>query len=97
MELPLDDERLRSQPVFFGGPVQLEHGFVLHRPLRRLALHAAVSESRPHHLARHPRGHGPRRRPGEMLVALGYAGWGAGQLEDEIKRNGWLTVGADPT
>jgi putative transcriptional regulator len=36
-------------------------------------------------------GHGP----GEQLVALGYAGWGAGQLEDEILRNGWLTVAAN--
>jgi putative transcriptional regulator len=36
-------------------------------------------------------GGGPR----EKLVALGYAGWAPGQLEDEIKRNGWLTVGAD--
>ena len=37
-------------------------------------------------------GAGPRK----VLVTLGYAGWGAGQLEDEIGRNGWLTVSADP-
>jgi len=37
------------------------------------------------------RGQGPH----EQLVALGYAGWAPGQLEDEIKRNGWLTVQAD--
>jgi len=38
------------------------------------------------------RGDGPRR----VLVTLGYSGWGAGQLEDELGRNGWLTVPADP-
>ncbi len=37
-------------------------------------------------------GAGPKR----VLVTLGYAGWGAGQLEDEIARNGWITVGAKP-
>jgi putative transcription antitermination factor YqgF len=38
----------------------------------------------------------PRRRPAPVLVTLGYSGWAAGQLEDELGRNGWLTVDADP-
>ncbi|MBL0142273.1 MAG: YqgE/AlgH family protein [Betaproteobacteria bacterium] len=95
VEIELDNELLASQPVFFGGPVQVEHGFVLHRPVGewRSTLpvgDAGLTTSRDI-LEAMARGEGPRER----LVALGYAGWAAGQLEDEIQRNGWLSVNAD--
>ena len=100
VELPLDREELADQPVFFGGPVQTERGFVLHEKLGEAGgynstmsipggLEMTTSKDVLEALAN---GAGPRR----VLVTLGYSGWTAGQLEDEIGRNGWLNVDADP-
>ncbi|MCZ8112496.1 MAG: YqgE/AlgH family protein [Betaproteobacteria bacterium] len=101
IELKLDHRaELAAQPVFFGGPVQTERGFVLHEPTGAESpynstlsvpggLEMTTSKDVLEALAG---GAGPKR----VLVTLGYAGWSAGQLEDEIGRNGWLTVGADP-
>jgi len=82
--------------VQFGGPVEMGRGFVLHSGeyLREgttqiddsIAVTATVEIIQD--LAD---GKGPER----ALMALGYAGWGAGQLEEELKNNGWLTVSAD--
>ena len=89
-------QALRDQPVLAGGPVHPERGFVLHDGGPRwdstLAIAPALflTTSRDI-LEAMARGQGPH----EQLVALGYAGWAPGQLEDEIKRNGWLTVEAD--
>ena len=95
VEIPLADSPLASQPVFFGGPVQLDHGFVLHRPVGQWRSTLPVGEigltTSRDILEAMAQGAGP----GERLVALGYAGWAAGQLEDEIQQNGWLTVRAD--
>jgi putative transcriptional regulator len=101
VELKLDHRReLAEQPVYFGGPVQTERGFVLHdgagaggSPYNSTlsvpgGLDMTTSKDVLEALAD---GAGPKR----VLVTLGYAGWQAGQLEDEIGRNGWLTVGAD--
>jgi putative transcriptional regulator len=75
--------------------VQLEHGFVLHRPLGEWRSTLPVGDvgltTSRDILQAMARGEGPRDR----LVALGYAGWAPGQLEDEIRRNGWLTVAAE--
>jgi len=96
VEIPLGEGALGEQPVFFGGPVQFDHGFVLHRPVGTWRSTLPVGEigltTSRDILEAMADGHGP----GEQLVALGYAGWAPGQLEDEILRNGWLTVQADP-
>jgi putative transcriptional regulator len=101
VELELHSEELAEQPVYFGGPVQTERGFVLHEQ--------AGSEAAPYTstlvipgglemttskdvLEAIAQGGGPKK----VLVTLGYSGWDAGQLEDELGRNGWLTVDADP-
>lgn len=101
VELELDREDLADAPVFFGGPVQTERGFVLHDRLGEEGgqynstlsipggLEMTTSKDVLEALAH---GAGPRR----VLITLGYAGWGAGQLEDELSRNGWLNVNADP-
>ena len=84
-------------PVMFGGPVQVERGFVLHAPAAdynsslNVSGDVSLTTSRDV-LEAAARGEGPSR----LLVTLGCAGWSAGQLEDEILRNGWLTVRADP-
>jgi putative transcriptional regulator len=96
VEIALPDQDVGSQPVFFGGPVQLDHGFVLHRPVGAWKSTLPVGDvgltTSRDILEAIASGQGPE----EQLVALGYAGWAAGQLEDEILRNGWLTVRADP-
>jgi len=95
VEIALPDPRLAEQPVFYGGPVQFDHGFVLHRPVGQWRSTLPVGDvgltTSRDILEAMARGGGPR----QQLVALGYAGWGAGQLEDEIQQNGWLTVQAD--
>lgn len=84
-------------PVMFGGPVQVERGFVLHAPAASYTSSLTVSDEVVLTTSRDvleavADGHGPAR----LLITLGCAGWGAGQLEAEILRNGWLTVPANP-
>lgn len=88
---------LPRAPVMFGGPVQVERGFVLHAPGASYNSSLTVSDDIALTTSRDvleaaAAGQGPQR----MLVTLGCAGWSAGQLEEEILRNGWLTVRADP-
>ena len=84
-----------ASPIFFGGPVHTDRGFVLHSPpgdfsssikLGDLALTTSRDV-----LQAVAAGTGPEK----ILITLGYAGWGAGQLENEISQNAWLTVAAD--
>ena len=88
---------LKSQVVMFGGPVKMERGFVLHAPhgdyssMLKVTDQIALTTSRDV-LEAVAKGKGPER----LMVTLGYAGWSAGQLEQEIASNGWLTVPADP-
>ncbi|HWP18087.1 MAG TPA: YqgE/AlgH family protein [Burkholderiaceae bacterium] len=98
VDLTLDREDLAEQPVYFGGPVQTERGFVLHEPVGGHynsslsipgGLEMTTSKDVLEALAN---GAGPKK----VLVTLGYSGWAAGQLEEEIGRNGWLTVQAEP-
>ena len=97
IEVPFESPELANLPVFFGGPVQTDRGFVLHRPVgawqstlavtqevgltsSRDVLQAVARDGQPH----------------EIMVSLGYSGWGAGQLENELAQNTWLTVPAEP-
>ena len=85
-----------DEPIMFGGPVQDDRGFVLHTPGARYSSSLTVTEEVAFTtsidvLEAVAAGTGPQR----MLVSIGYAGWSPGQLEEEISRNGWLTVGAD--
>ena len=101
VELSLDREELADLPVYFGGPVQTERGFVLHESQGVEGGTYSSTMSIPGGLEMTTSkdvlealssGAGPKK----ILVTLGYSGWEAGQLEDEIGRNGWLTVDADP-
>ncbi len=82
--------------VMFGGPVQEDRGFILHTPgdewehNLHVSSHVALSTSREVLLAI-----AHRRGPRNSLIALGYAGWGAGQLEAEMASNSWLSSPAD--
>lgn len=100
VDLVLERDDLLATPVYLGGPVQTERGFVLHERLDEEGGHYSstlkidggleMTTSRDV-LEAMANGAGPRK----VLITLGYAGWGAGQLEEELSRNGWLTVAAD--
>jgi putative transcriptional regulator len=88
-------EPMVDEPIMFGGPVQDDRGFVLHTPGARYSSSLTVTDEIAFTtsidvLEAVAKGAGPQR----MLVSIGYSGWSPGQLEDEIGRNGWLTVGA---
>src|SRR6266581_1519003 len=86
-----------SQPVYFGGPVQTDRGFVLHRPVGHWQSTLSVRDQIGLTSSRDIlQAMGASGEPAETLVALGYAGWSGGQLEWELSQNAWLTVAAAP-
>ncbi len=93
LELECTDEQLNDQPVLWGGPVQTDRGFVLHRDLRdwpstlRFGSGLAVTTSK-EVLVSLAQGDGPKN----PLIMLGYAGWEVGQLEQELVENSWLNA-----
>ncbi len=106
VDLSLGRKDLTQQPVFQGGPVQTERGFVLHDAMRAepqgqedespyastMAIPGGLEMTTSKDvLEALSHGAGPRR----VLVTLGYSSWGEGQLESELAENSWLTVGAD--
>ena len=105
VDLPLARRDLGVQPVFHGGPLQTERGFVLHEPIvadgmapdqsiyaSTLAVPGGLEMTTSKDvLEAMSSGGGPRR----VLITLGYSSWGEGQLESEIAGNSWLTVNAD--
>lgn len=102
VDLSLERDDLASRPVYLGGPVQTERGFVLHDQLDDEGGHYSSTLKIPGGLEMTTsrdvlealsNGAGPRR----VFITLGYSGWGAGQLEDELGRNGWLNVAAEPS
>ena len=105
VDLSLDRADLAETPVYFGGPVQTERGFVLHERLdgengegghynSSLQIPGGLEMTTSKDvLEALSSGAGPKK----ILVTLGYSGWGAGQLEDEMIRNGWINVQAEPS
>jgi putative transcriptional regulator len=98
LSLSMKDTARADAPIYFGGPVQTDRGFVLHLPAGewQATLKVTTGESAiglttsKDILEAVGRGEGPAK----MLVSLGYAGWSAGQIEHELSQNAWLTVAA---
>ncbi|MFL6575757.1 MAG: YqgE/AlgH family protein [Povalibacter sp.] len=96
LQMPTPADAIGRQSVLQGGPVQTDRGFVLHHiggrweHTRQVSSRIQVTTS-PDILDAMARGIGPDT----AVVALGYAGWSAGQLEQELAQNAWLTVQAD--
>ena len=96
IELANPDVELAGQPVLFGGLVQLDRAFVLHKPAKpwqatmKITDDIALTSSKDI-----LESVGGETAPQSMLVALGYAGWVPGQLDSEILKNDWLSVPAD--
>lgn len=94
LDIPLEDEESGAQQIRFGGPVETQRGFVLHSQDYESSINSLNV----------PPGYGMTATldilediaqgagPEKMLIMLGYAGWGPGQLETEIIANGWLTA-----
>jgi putative transcriptional regulator len=96
VKIPLNNAQIALQPVYYGGPVHEGHGFVLHRPLGNWKCTLKVDEDLGLTTSKDILESLALTGSGEHFIALGYAGWSAGQLEHEILRNDWLTVAADP-
>jgi putative transcriptional regulator len=107
VDLPLGRLDLTLSPVFQGGPVHTERGFVLHEPIvladrsttndpiyaSTLSIPGGLEMTTSRDvLEALSTGAGPKK----VLISLGYAAWAQGQLESEIAENAWLTVDADP-
>lgn len=95
IDLKLEIAPWKDTPVYFGGPVQTERGFVLHVPAGQYSSSLPVRDdialtTSKDVLEAVAGGTGPSK----LLVTLGYSGWGAGQLESEVSANAWLTVDA---
>lgn len=96
MDIHSDIAEVNERPIYLGGPVQNERGFIIHQPIGdwdnmlQVSEDIAVTSSRDM-LEAIAAGRGPEH----CLVALGYAGWGPGQLEQEIMDNAWISTPAD--
>lgn len=110
VDMPLGRKDLESEPVFQGGPVQTDRGFVLHEAVHVPVVEAVKAENNESVFASTLTIPGGLEMttsrdvlealssgagPRKVFVSLGYSSWGEGQLESEIKENSWLTVPAD--
>ncbi|MFO7746925.1 MAG: YqgE/AlgH family protein [Orrella sp.] len=97
-QIESDSKDSSDFPVFYGGPVQTDRGFVLHKPAGEFTSSIHLGKSMALTTSKDvlqavAGGEGPE----QILVTLGYAGWGAGQLEQELAQNAWLSVAAEET
>ncbi|MCL2075985.1 MAG: YqgE/AlgH family protein [Betaproteobacteria bacterium] len=96
VDLELKTREIASLPVHFGGPVQMDRGFVLHSPPGEWQSSMQVNQeigltSSKDILASISQ----NGQPDNIILTLGYAGWSAGQLENELAQNAWLTIPAN--
>lgn len=97
VDIEVSNSSLEHIQVFAGGPVGTDRGFVLHSPQEgwrsslQLSENVMVTTSKDILSSL-----GSDRAPANYFLALGFAGWEAGQLEDELSENSWLTIPADP-
>ena len=95
INLDLEPRELHDLPVYFGGPVQTDRGFVLHQPVGEWHSTLKVRDNLGLTTSKDIlEAVGKGRGPAKLLVTLGYSGWAAGQLEHELGQNAWLTVQA---
>jgi putative transcriptional regulator len=95
-DLDLPTDCAPDLPIHYGGPVEPQRGFVIHTPdytgPARWPPGRLVRHGQPRHSGRHQRGGGPEK----WLIALGYAGWTAGQLDTEMRSHGWFAADSHP-
>jgi putative transcriptional regulator len=96
LDIKCNDSDINSQPVYIGGPVQLEQGFILHTQPGRWQNSVEIAQGI--HLTSSVdilQAIADRRGPTDYLVMLGFSGWASGQLESELQQNAWLTSSCD--
>lgn len=97
LDIPIDEPDIKNFPVLRGGPVSREQGFIIHREKE---IGNGEIASKQHHIiisgSKEDLIKIPQRKFDRVLVSLGYAGWGQGQLEEEIMRNDWVVAPLDP-
>lgn len=97
LDISSDDQFTRRFPIMFGGPIQLDRGFVLHQPVGEwqstMAINGDVGLTTSLDILR---AIANGETPKQLLVTLGYSGWAPGQIEHELSQNAWLTVPASP-
>tara|TARA_Y100000588_G_scaffold394604_1_gene515973 strand:- start:2307 stop:2834 length:528 start_codon:yes stop_codon:yes gene_type:complete len=91
-----DTESGQPRAIFFGGPVEIERGFILHsldyHTDHTLVINEEFGMTASIEIIKElAKGNGPK----QSLIALGYSGWGTGQLDGELQNNDWLSVDAD--
>ena len=96
LKIPCENQEISSVMVLEGGPVSPDHGFVLHTPVEGFESSVQINDDIMVTTSRDvmtaiAAGKGPEN----FLIALGYAGWGDGQLESEMRQNAWLSVPVD--
>lgn len=95
MDIPISNPEVEHSPVLYGGPIHPERGFVIHKPKGlwvssfNATQEIAITTSRDILLAI-----AKNQGPDEMIISLGYAGWEAGQLEEELANNSWINCSA---
>lgn len=98
IKLETESTRQMNKAVHFGGPVQMGRGFILHEPNLEYDSTIVVNNTvalttSKDILEAAAQNNGPKK----MLIALGYAGWTAGQLENEVSQNAWLSLDTSDT
>lgn len=100
LNIPLASDEIATCPVFYGGPVETERGFILHTPVGNwdstLTITKDIGLTVSQDIIRAiAEDYDPdNKRPEHFIISLGYAGWSADQIEDEIAENAWLNVAA---
>lgn len=96
MKIPYHPDKANVEPVFTGGPVQANRGFVLHRPIGNWESSLIVNDSVALTTSRDIlEAIADNKGPDDNIITLGYAGWGPGQLEQEMADNTWLSCPAE--
>ena len=96
MKIPYHSDKSKHEAVFTGGPVQINRGFILHRPTGNWDSSLIVNDSVALTTSRDIlEAIADNNGPDDTIIALGYAGWGPGQLEQEMAANTWLSCPAE--
>ena len=101
LDITIDDPELENYPIYNGGPVETERGFILHSPLgdweSTLAITRDIGLTMSIDIIQAIAGDPDIDKPApeNYIITLGYAGWGEDQVEDEILENSWLSVPAN--
>jgi putative transcriptional regulator len=95
--MAVSNSQAESIPIYFGGPVEMERGFILHEPVGQWQSTISVTQNIGLTTSKDIlESLGKEMQPEHVLIALGYSGWAPGQLEYELSQNAWLSTKSSP-